>query len=118
MRRLLNSAFRRSAFLFSFVGLSTGNASPDFAALNPGYGPVIVTAPTPPRAPSDEDHARLSFVCFVVGMARARRRSAGTLSFGLPFQGEEKLRALATGRLYKHRRRGKGCGKTMKDRHP
>ncbi len=39
---------------------------------------MIVTAPVPPPAPSDEDHARPLFVCLVVDKTRARRGAART----------------------------------------
>ena len=74
-RRLRNSAFRRSAFLFSFVIASRRRSNPGsvphrlwiassltLLAMTRLYPRVIVTAPVPPPAPSDEDHARL-FVC-------------------------------------------------------
>ena len=40
------------------------------------YPRMIVTAPVPPPAPSDESRERPSFVCFVVGKTRMRRRAA------------------------------------------
>ncbi len=79
------SAFRFPFFFVAWVersetrdSLSGGNASPDFACAQSGLRPVIVTPPVPPPAASDEDHAWPSFVCLVVGMARAPRRVART----------------------------------------
>ena len=88
-RRLRNNVFRRSAFLSSLRGAFARKQS-KLCAAAPGllcrfaprndeiYPRMIVTPPVPPPEASDEDHAWPSFVCLVVGMARARRRVART----------------------------------------